>query len=230
MFWNVIDSTRKSVLRHILESPPIENFYLAGGTALALLLGHRESIDFDWFTPDPFASEQIETNLSRIGDLMVTEAKKNTFHGLLDGVQVTWLRYPRPLLEPLIVTSEMDHLRIASLEDIGTMKLIAASQRGARKDFIDLYMIEQSGVSLTSLIKRLPEKFPNTSINYILFIFKNNFWIRFLVGQFSFLWETNARLKFVHLSGRKLDLRDATRRNKIRSTRRHSFDFRYLVG
>jgi hypothetical protein len=57
-------------------------------------------------------------------------------------------------------------LRIASIEDIGTMKLIAASQRGARKDFIDLYMIEKNGVSISSLIQRLPVKFPNTAINY----------------------------------------------------------------
>ncbi|WP_169730006.1 nucleotidyl transferase AbiEii/AbiGii toxin family protein [Thermicanus aegyptius] len=51
MFWNVIDQTGQFVLRRILESPPVKNCYLAGGTALALLLGHRESIDFDWFTP-----------------------------------------------------------------------------------------------------------------------------------------------------------------------------------
>lgn len=166
MFWNVIDQNRQSVLKRILETPPVENFYLAGGTALALLLGHRESIDFDWFTKDPFTSSQIEMNLSQIGHLVITEAKPNTFHGLLDGVQVTWLYYPRPLLEPIIASTEMFNLQIASIEDIGTMKLIAASQRGAKKDFIDLYMIEQSGVSLTSLIKRLPDKFPNSSINF----------------------------------------------------------------
>ncbi|UOF91679.1 nucleotidyl transferase AbiEii/AbiGii toxin family protein [Fodinisporobacter ferrooxydans] len=166
MFWKVIDLTRQSVLRKILESPPVKNCYLAGGTALAFQLGHRESIDFNWFTPDPFTPEQIETGLSEQGRLMITEAKPNTFHGILDGVQVTWLRYTAPLLESPIVSDILPQLKIASILDIGTMKLIAASQQGARKDFIDLYVIEQSGLSLTSLIRRLPEKFPNTSINY----------------------------------------------------------------
>ena len=165
MFWNVIDQTGQSVLRSILASPPVENCYLAGGTALALLLGHRESIDFDWFTPEQFTPEKIESNLSEKGQLMISEAKPNTFHGILDGVQVTWLHYPRPLLEPPIL-ADIPQLKIASTLDIGTMKLIAASQRGARKDFIDLYVIAQNGISLASLIERLPDKFPNTSINY----------------------------------------------------------------
>jgi len=64
------------------------------------------------------------------------------------------------------IFSDIPHLKIASIVDIGTMKLIAASQRGARKDFIELYVIAQSGISLVSLIERLPDKFPNTSINY----------------------------------------------------------------
>ncbi len=55
---------------------------------------------------------------------------------------------------------------MASLHDIAAMKLIAASQRGSKKDFIDLYMIEQNGLTLASIIKSLPEKYPNTSINY----------------------------------------------------------------
>jgi hypothetical protein len=165
MFWNVIDETRQSVLRTILSSPPVENNYLAGGTALALLFGHRESIDFDWFTAEPFTPDQIETNLSEKGQLMITEAKTNTFHGIFNGVQVTWLYYPRPLLEPLI-SSDIPQLKVASIIDIGLMKLIAASQRGAKKDFIDLYVIAQNAFSLASLIERLPEKFPDTSINY----------------------------------------------------------------
>lgn len=166
MFWNVIDQTRQSVLKQILESDPAPDSYLAGGTALALLLGHRESIDFDWFTPTPFASEQIESSLSQSGRLMITEAKPNTFHGILNGVQVTWLYYPRPLLEDLIVSADLPHFRLASLLDIGVMKLIAASQRGAKKDFIDLYTLEQHGISVTSLISRLSDKFPESSVNY----------------------------------------------------------------
>lgn len=166
MFWNVIDQTRQSVLKQILESGPVPGSYLAGGTALALLLGHRESIDFDWFTPKSFLPEQIESSLSSRGQLMISEAKPNTFHGIFNGVQVTWLYYPRPLLDDLIVSDDMPHFKMASLLDIGVMKLIAASQRGAKKDFIDLYALEQHGCSVASLISRLADKFPGSSVNY----------------------------------------------------------------
>jgi len=133
LFWNVIDQTRQSVLKQILESDPVPGSYLAGGTALALLLGHRESIDFDWFTPQSFFPGQIEGSLSPRGQLMISEAKPNTFHGIFDGVQVTWLYYPRPLLDDLIVSDVMPQFKMASLLDIGVMKLIAASQRGANQ-------------------------------------------------------------------------------------------------
>jgi hypothetical protein len=165
MFWNVIDKNRQSVLGKLVDSPPVENSYLVGGTALALMIGHRESIDFDWFTPEPFTPDQIDSNLSIKGDLLISEAKKNTFHGIFNGVQITWLHYPHPLIEPL-VENENPFFKMASLHDIGAMKIIAASQRGAKKDFIDLYMIEQSGLTIASIIKNLPKKFPDTSINY----------------------------------------------------------------
>lgn len=165
MFWNVIDQTRQSVLKQVLESDPVPDSYLAGGTALALLLGHRESIDFDWFTPTSFSPEQIESILSPIGQLMISEAKSNTFHGIFNGVQVTWLYYPRPLLDNLIVSDDLPLFKMASLFDIGVMKLIAASQRGAKKDFIDLYALEQHGIPVTSLISRLSDKFPGSSVS-----------------------------------------------------------------
>ncbi|GAX90831.1 nucleotidyl transferase AbiEii/AbiGii toxin family protein [Effusibacillus lacus] len=166
MFWDVIDEARRSVLEKMVRNQPVKDCYLAGGTALALLLGHRESIDFDWFSPNHFSSAEIEKTLSEIGSLLVTESKSGTFHGLLDNIQVTWLRYPHPLLEPLISTPDVPGLLLASIPDIGSMKLIAASQRGARKDFIDLYAIEKSGIPISTLIQRLPEKFPDVKMNY----------------------------------------------------------------
>lgn len=83
MFFEVIDDTRKSVLNRILTQPPIKDMYLAGGTALAFQLGHRESIDFDWFTTHEFHPEDIESSLGEMGELLVAESKRNTFHGYL---------------------------------------------------------------------------------------------------------------------------------------------------
>lgn len=66
----------------------------------------------------------------------------------------------------LIVSDDMPQFKMASLLDIGVMKLIAASQRGAKKDFIDLYALEQHSVSIALLISLLVDKFSGSSINY----------------------------------------------------------------
>lgn len=145
---------------------PISGSYLAGGTALALILGHRESIDFDWFSPNDFDPEELEKALSSIGKVKTIESKKGTYHGFMDGVRVTWLKYPNPLIEPLKVISACYDLLIPSITDIGIMKVAAVSHRGAKKDFIDLFTICKNGKSLEELLNLLPKKFPGADINF----------------------------------------------------------------
>ncbi|OAT80803.1 nucleotidyl transferase AbiEii/AbiGii toxin family protein [Desulfotomaculum copahuensis] len=166
MFWNTLDRPRKILLKRIAEIMPVPDSYLAGGTALALILGHRKSIDFDWFTPSEFEPEIIMRDLSALGKIKITETKKGTFHGFIDRVRVTWLYYPNPLLKPLISIDNVYGLRLASLTDIAIMKWAAVSQRGARKDFIDLYCICQHGYNLEEILNLLPQKYPKININY----------------------------------------------------------------
>lgn len=96
----------------------------------------------------------------------VAETKKGTFHGFINGVRVTWLYYPNPLLKPLLNVEDIAGLRLASLTDIAVMKWAAVSQRGARKDFIDLYCICRHGCNLEDLFALLAEKYPAADINY----------------------------------------------------------------
>jgi hypothetical protein len=166
VFWSTLDRPRQILLRKIVENTPVPNSYLAGGTGLALMFGHRESVDFDWFTPNQFDNEDLYRRLAQIGKVMITETKKGTFHGFVDDIQVTWLWYPNPLIEPLVKVKDMPGLSLASVMDIGLMKWVAVSQRGARKDFIDLYMICQKGINLESMLAFLPEKYPEAKINY----------------------------------------------------------------
>ena len=166
MFWETINSEQKEVLKKIVADLPIKNSYLAGGTGLALLLGHRKSIDFDWFTPAEFEPAELENKLASSGNLKVLKSKAGTFHALLDQVRVTWLYYPNPLIQPPLKISQVPGLKIASLADIGVMKWIAISQRGTKKDFIDLYFTLQEGLSLDELMTFLPKKFPHKNLNY----------------------------------------------------------------
>lgn len=165
MFWSILDDHRRSVLERVVRTSLVEGCYLAGGTALALLLGHRESVDFDWFSPNPFSPQEITNSLQHMGELEVSMEREGTFHGFLDGVQVTWLYYPRPLLRPVIAANE-PNFKLASLEDIGVMKLVSVSQRGAKKDFIDLYELERNGVRLSELLRLIEAKFSPSKINY----------------------------------------------------------------
>lgn len=145
---------------------PVAESYLAGGTALALMLGHRLSYDFDWFTPVSFDPEHVSGILSSIGKVIVTETTRGSFHGLIDDVQVTWLYYPNPLLEAKVAVKELPNFYMSSLLDIGLMKWAAISHRGARRDFIDLYCICRRGYDLKELFLRLDQKFPGAEINH----------------------------------------------------------------
>jgi hypothetical protein len=122
-----------------LDSSP---FYLAGGTALALHLGHRRSVDFDWFSERPLADPlRLAAEVEASGvPLAVTSVDKGTLHAMSAGVRVSFLEYRYPLLRPPVAT-RLAGLRLASIEDIAAMKLAAVAQRGSRKDFVDVFAL-----------------------------------------------------------------------------------------
>ena len=114
-------------------------FVLAGGTGLALQLGHRVSIDFDFFTaPGKFPRLLKEELAGTAGVLEVIQERQDTLDVLLDGIKCSFFSYPYPFSE----FQERYHaVPVACVLDIAAMKLIAIAQRGARKDFIDLYVV-----------------------------------------------------------------------------------------
>jgi hypothetical protein len=165
MFWDVLDKPRQSLLKQLCAHPPINGVYLAGGTALALMYGHRQSEDFDWFLPGDFDPGRLASLLKPFGEVTVAETHAGTFHGWIDGIRVTWLRYPNPLLEPLLEVKELPGLRMSSPRDTGLMKWAALADRGARKDFLDIYELSLQGVPLEDLFYLLPKKYPGTRLN-----------------------------------------------------------------
>lgn len=135
-------------------------YYLAGGTALALEIGHRDSIDFDFFTPEPIDTALLYKKCEELflgHTLIRTQEEFNTLSVLIDNeVRLTFMTYAYPLVMPLITT---EHISLSSLTDIGCMKMSAITSRSAYKDYVDLYVILQS-ISLTSLIDALRVKMP----------------------------------------------------------------------
>lgn len=126
--------------RIVLEkiAPIATPFYLAGGTALALLLGHRISVDLDFFSKDAFSVSLLAEQLNTLGNLKIEDQSETTFNGSLDGVKISFFYYPYPLLFP---TKEYDNIALADERDIGAMKIQAISGRGSKKDFVDLFVL-----------------------------------------------------------------------------------------
>lgn len=127
-------------------------FVLAGGTGLALQLGHRISVDFDWFCqPDRFPPRLVDRLRAIRHPLTLLQDRTDTLECLLAAVRCTFIAFPPAFGSP---TEQLHGMPIAPIEDIGAMKLIAISQRGAKKDFYDLYAILQEW-PLPRIVERL---------------------------------------------------------------------------
>ncbi len=144
------------------------SFYLAGGTALALQIGHRRSVDFDWFSEQPLAEPlQLAAEIEASGvRFEVTSVDRGTLHGLSAGVRLSFLEYRYPLLAPLLPAREPG-LRLASLVDLAAMKLAAVAQRGSRKDFVDVYALGRT-LGLEEMLALYRRKYAVRDIGHIL--------------------------------------------------------------
>ncbi|MEI6649902.1 MAG: nucleotidyl transferase AbiEii/AbiGii toxin family protein [Candidatus Moraniibacteriota bacterium] len=116
----------------------LDSFYLAGGTALAIELGHRRSIDLDFFSSEDFRPSDIRLVLSKAGELVVVGEDVGTLHITFDGVKVSFLRYRYRMLFDAV---GFEGVKLADERDIAAMKIDAIASRGSRKDFVDLFVL-----------------------------------------------------------------------------------------
>lgn len=138
------------------QSPSfLSSFYLSGGTALSLHLGHRESEDLDFFNQASFNPYKLEREIIRYGTLSQTELAEGTLNTFLNSVKLQFLEYPYPLLEPTI---NWKGIKLSSIIDIACTKLQTISMRGSKKDFVDLYFLLKE-YSLADLIAATEKKY-----------------------------------------------------------------------
>ncbi len=155
------DETRK-VLAQLGTLEFLKSFYLAGGTALAMQLGHRKSIDLDFFTPQFPPHDSLIKNLSPLS-LEHTTPLEGALDVVVEGVKVSFLRYEYQVLEDFHLYL---NVRVADVVDIGCMKLTAISSRGAKKDFLDLAFLLRK-MSLNELLAHFQEKYAGVNYNLI---------------------------------------------------------------
>lgn len=116
-------------------------YYLAGGTALALQIGHRKSVDLDYFIAQHIDTKQLRDQLEDIFQsrtVQVTFEQKNTLWCLIDNVKISFISRTDALLQPVFIK---DNFRLASITDITIMKLSAICSREEYKDYFDLACI-----------------------------------------------------------------------------------------
>jgi len=136
-------------------------FYLAGGTALALQIAHRTSLDFDFYTPQKFDPQKIKKEFDkRFKNVKEIYLSEDTLILNVEGTIVSCFWFPYKLIRPC---QDFKEVSLASLEDIGAMKMIAISQRGKRRDFIDLYFLLKK-FGLRKIIEFVKKKYPNFNI------------------------------------------------------------------
>ncbi|MEK7537203.1 MAG: nucleotidyl transferase AbiEii/AbiGii toxin family protein [Patescibacteria group bacterium] len=139
MFEKVLPRDAKNSLALLGESGLLKDAYLAGGTALALHIGHRISVDFDFFTGKEFNHDYFVQKLTELPVSFQSErVEPGTIFGYLDKTKFSLFFYKYPLL---VKTHQFLNLNISDIKDIASMKLAAISDRGMKRDFIDLYFI-----------------------------------------------------------------------------------------
>lgn len=116
----------------------LQDFYLAGGTALALQIGHRKSVDLDFFSSEPIKKTLLKTLEEKFTKVALLANTTDELTVLVDDAKVTFLHYPFTLLYPTLPTNVVP---LASVKDIASMKAYALGRRQSLKDYIDLYTI-----------------------------------------------------------------------------------------
>jgi len=159
--WETVTTEMHNLLKWASHQDFISPFYLAGGTALALRVGHRKSVDLDFFSQTDEVHERTRQRIIRTvaeRDGQVIENVDGNLVLLVDDVRVGFFSYGYKPLEPF---EQIENVNVASMLDIGLMKLDAVIGRGSRKDYFDLYVIAEE-YPLEELLQAGARKYPSS--------------------------------------------------------------------
>jgi hypothetical protein len=145
-----------------LSRPELQGWTLAGGTGLALQMGHRISEDFDFFRTDGFSTDRLFEVVRHVGPVETLQEDDRTLTVIVSAVKVSFFSVADDFLYP---GEDYHFFLLADPRDIALMKLAAISGRGSRKDFIDLYSILLAGLSLEQCFEWLPLKYGEGRVN-----------------------------------------------------------------
>lgn len=167
MHENALTDIAKKLFPHLAR---FKNFYLVGGTALALQIGHRLSVDFDMFTESSSLPDQLFQRVKCVykgRKLIVTYRTAEQLNLLIDGVKFTFFSYSYSPVHSFIYRHKVP---LASIIEIAAMKAQAIGRRLAYKDYVDWYfLLKEKHVSIHTVIACAEKKF-NSDFNSRLFL------------------------------------------------------------
>lgn len=160
MYLDILDRKRKKFLSQFGFLRKY-GFYMAGGTALALQIGHRQSLDFDFYTEKEFDNKKLFLELEkRFKKVILIQKQEQTLIVRINEVEISFFHYSYPLICALI---KLEEIYLAAEQDIAAMKIIAISDRGTKRDFIDIYFLLKK-FSLKEIFEFVKKKYPMFNI------------------------------------------------------------------
>ena len=137
---STVDTSTLELLKKLMRFDDFSGLRLVGGTALALQLDHRKSIDLDLFGDINFEDIDIAKLFAGFDSVVTLKRSRNINIFSINDVKVDFVNYSYPWLQQHML---IDGIRLAVTEDIAAMKLAAITGRGSKKDFIDIFFLLQ---------------------------------------------------------------------------------------
>jgi len=132
-------------------------FYLVGGTAIALHLGHRRSIDFDLFCKTNINKKDIRKKLGRVPFKIIKISEdSDQIHFVINDIKITFFNYPYEIEHPLRLGQ---YFSLPTLLSLASMKAYALGRRAKWKDYVDLYFILRDHYSIEEISKEAIKNF-----------------------------------------------------------------------
>lgn len=163
VFTNTVETRTLDLLRRLMSLEVLEPYYLVGGTALALQIGHRLSIDLDFFGKIKLNPLDLQQEFEKLGETQYLKAFDTVSQYEINNIKVDIVNYNYALIKPI---NKIDGLRLASIEDIAAMKVFAIEARGSKKDFFDMYFLLKH-FTIDEIVKFAQQKYPKANLIHI---------------------------------------------------------------
>ena len=162
LYTETVENNTLGLLRTLMQDRKLSDFLLAGGTNLALRLGHRYSVDLDLFSFQHFDSIYLAEHLIHNYNFLKTDVReKDTVMGFINDVKIDIIAHVYPLIDEPFITEDL--IRLYSISDIVAMKLVAISDNGKRlKDFVDIAFLSTK-MSLNQMLDAYSLKYKRSN-------------------------------------------------------------------